>query len=307
MWQIYNLKGATGGLKFPAGVISPYNLITTTFKSLLDKFDGRLTVDTNTPILDVSFDAKAGNYPYTVKTSRGVVKAAKVIYCINGYTGHLLPRLRGKMYPRRGTMSVQSPGSGFPKMGDRQSWSFYFSPEHNKDVGDVETGRYYGFQNKETGDLWIGGDRDGIDGFISSDDTKVDYHAEKNIRKLIPKLFTSNWAKGDEKVKRVWSGIMCYTGDQLPFVGQLPSSLTGREGSTGEWIAGGWNTYGMTNGLICGDALGKMILGDSVSPWFPEAYLPTEERLTGDAFKIKTVVRDFFDRIGATELARAKL
>lgn len=306
--QIYNLNGAHGGLKFPAGVISPYNLVTSTFKALLDEFSGRLTIDTHTPILDVNFDAQErSGHPYTVKTSRGIVQAANVIYCMNGYTGHLLPRLRGKMYPRRGTMSVQSPGSSFPKMGEKQSWSFYFSPEHDKRVGDVETGRYYGFQNKDTGDLWIGGDRDSIDGFISSDDSKVDVHAEKNLRKIIPKLFSSNWVKGDDKVKRIWTGIMCYTGDQLPLVGQLSSSITGRAGSTGEWIAGGWNTYGMTNGLICGDALGKMILGDDVTPWFPEAYLPTEERLNREDFKIKTVVRNFFDRIGATDLARAKL
>ena len=209
------------------------------------------------------------------------------------------------MYPRRGTMSVQSPGPNFPKMSDKQSWSFYFTPAHDKTTNAVETGRYYGFQNGETGDLWIGGDKDSIDGFISADDTKIDKFADANLRKMVPRLFTKNWVAENPEVRGIWTGIMCYTGDQLPFVGKLPSTATGRSGS-GEWVAAGWNTYGMTNGLLTGIALGKMILGEDVSEWFPEAYLITEERLNGSKFKVQAVLEDYFKRIGAHDFAISK-
>jgi glycine/D-amino acid oxidase-like deaminating enzyme len=198
-------------------------------------------------------------------------------------------------------MSVQTPGPQFPD-NDKQSWSFYFNPEHDMRVGNVETGRYYGFQNTDTGDLWVGGDNDRIDGFISSDDSKIDTHAEKNIRAILPRLFSKNWVAEESDVRKVWTGVMCYTGDQLPFIGNLPGVATSRTGH-GEWIAGGWNTYGMTNGLLCGDALGKMILGEDVSSWFPDCYLVTEQRLKGERFDLDFVLKDYFTRIGAHEMA----
>jgi glycine/D-amino acid oxidase-like deaminating enzyme len=298
------MNGAYGGLRFRAGVIAPYRLVTGTFKSLLQKYPSRLSIDCNTPITSITHTSDKA-YPYVLSTPRGTVKAANVIHCTNGHTGHLVPGLRGKMYPRRGTMSVQSPGSSFPDNSAKQSWSFYFRPEHDAQVGDVETGRYYGFQSKETGHLWIGGDRDSIDGFISADDSQIDAHAEKNLRQILPKLFSKDWVKSSGDVQGIWTGIMCYTGDQLPFIGRLPASATQRQGS-GEWIAAGWNTYGMTNGLLCGDALGKIIVGQDVSEWFPEAYMITEERLKGKKFETEAVLKDYFKRIGATQYLDSK-
>ena len=122
---------------------------------------------------------------------------------------------------------------------------------------------------------------------------------------MVPRLFTKNWVAENPEVRGIWTGIMCYTGDQLPFVGKLPSTATGRSGS-GEWVAAGWNTYGMTNGLLTGIALGKMILGEDVSEWFPEAYLITEERLNGSKFKVQAVLEDYFKRIGAHDFAISK-
>jgi glycine/D-amino acid oxidase-like deaminating enzyme len=278
--------------------------VTGTFKALLEKYPTRLSIDSNTPVMSLSYTSD-DDYPYRLETPRGTVKAAHVVHCTNGHTGHLIPGLRGKMYPRRGTMSVQSPGPSFPDLSSKQSWSFYFTPEHDPVVGDVETGRYYGFQSRETGHLWIGGDRDSIDGFISADDSCIDVHAEKNLRGVLPKLFSKNWVKGAGEVQGIWTGIMCYTGDQLPFIGRLPASVTLRQG-TGEWIAGGWNTYGMTNGLLCGDALGKIILGEDVFSWFPESYMITEERLAGKKFETEAVLRDYFKRIGATQYIDAR-
>ncbi|KAH7024768.1 FAD dependent oxidoreductase-domain-containing protein [Microdochium trichocladiopsis] len=300
--SVYGLNGAYGGLRFPAGVISPYQLVTGTFSHLLKQHGGRLTIETNTPVTAVSWAPDAGEtaYPYIIQTPRGPVRAGQVVHCTNGYAGHLLPGLRGKMYPRRGTMSVQRPGPSFPRMSGKQSWSFYFTPEHDRVVGDVETGRYYGFQNGDSGDLWIGGDRDSIDSFISTDDSRIDHHADKNLRGVLPRLFGREWIQAAGDVRAIWTGVMCYTGDHMPFIGRLPSSATGRPGA-GEWIAGGWNTYGMTNGFICGDALGKIMLGEDVSEWFPDIYRITEQRLGGDKFKLEAVLRDYFERIGAHE------
>jgi glycine/D-amino acid oxidase-like deaminating enzyme len=57
---------------------------------------------------------------------------------------------------------------------------------------------------------------------------------------------------------------MAYTADSLPFVGRLPACVTGR-GGKGEWISARYNSYGMANGLGCGEAVAKMMLGVKVS------------------------------------------
>jgi glycine/D-amino acid oxidase-like deaminating enzyme len=273
----------------------------------LKDYPARLTIDTNTPVTAVSYlEGSNSKYPYLVDTPRGSVRAANVIYCTNGHTGHLVPGLRGKMYPRRGTMSVQAPGPSFPDMSKKQSWSFYYTPEHNMTNHEVETGRYYSFQHHETGDLWLGGDKDYIDGFISSDDTKIDSSSERNLPTMTPKLFNNKWIPKKAETRRIWSGIMCYTPDQVPLIGKLPACATGRVGQ-GEWIAGGWNTYGMTNGLICGDTLGKIVLGETLAEWFPKSYLITEARLAGGQFQLNAVAKEYFERIGAHEVARSML
>lgn len=202
------------------------------------------------------------------------------------------------MYPRRGTMSVQSPGSQFPDMGKKQSWSFYYTPAYDSKTGEVETGRYYAFQHKDSKDLWLGGNRDNLTGFITTDDSAIDECADRNLRRMLPVLFSKSWIKDDWKVRQVWSGIMCYTGDHVPFVGRVTESMTGRKGQ-GEWIAAGWNTYGMTNGLLCAYGLARMILGEDVSGWFPDPYVVTEERISGPRFSGNAVLKDFLDRMGA--------
>ncbi|THC92797.1 hypothetical protein EYZ11_007726 [Aspergillus tanneri] len=54
-------------------------------------------------------------------------------------------------------------------------------------------------------------------------------------------------------------------------LGKLPSSLTQRD-SDSEWIAAAFNGYGMANCLLSGEALARMMVGEDVSSWFPEAY-----------------------------------
>lgn len=206
------------------------------------------------------------------------------------------------MYPRRGTMSVQNPGKYFPDMSRKQSWSLYFTPKLDEATDSVETGRYYCFQNRDTGDLWIGGDRDSISGFISTDDTKIDPTAEENLRSMLPNLWQDKWIKSAGDVRGIWTGVMCYTGDRLPFIGRLPGAATGRRGS-GEWIAGGWNSYGMTNGLRSGSSLAKLVLGEEV-PYLPESYYISTERLSSPKLRVAEVVRDYFERIGAHKYAK---
>jgi hypothetical protein len=54
----------------------------------------------------------------------------------------------------------------------------------------------------------------------------------------------------------------------------------------------------MTNGLLSGSSLAKLVLGEEV-PYLPESYYITPERLSSKKLKVAEVVRDYFERIGA--------
>lgn len=219
-------------------------------------------------------------YPYLVETSRGNVKATKVVYCTNGHTGHLLPLLRGKMFPFRGTMTVQDCGPSFPKQGDKRAFSFYGSGNFDAGTGAFDLGLHYMQQNARTGDVFIGGETEDINGIVNSDDSQISSGSLATLKSILPTEFAPEVWKDSEgpKIKSSWSGIMGFTADGVPLVGHLPKIATGRN-EGGEWIAAGFNGYGMANCWLSGEAVAGMMRGEDVSEWLPECYLPTPERL----------------------------
>jgi hypothetical protein len=72
-------------------------------------------------------------------------------------------------------------------------------------------------------------------------------------------------------VDKVWSGIIGNTPDYLPLVCKLPASITGRGNvDGGEWIAAGYNGYGMVQCWSCCEAIARMALGEATPDWLPD-------------------------------------
>lgn len=177
-------------------------------------------------------------------------------------------------------MSAQDPGENFPDYADKISWTFLEEPSHNQKAGTVRLGWVYGLQNRSPGcEVWIGGEDRRPEEIISPDDSVISVQGREDLENVLPHYFNDTWVSQPPKIKGMWTGIVALTGDTLPLVGNLPASATGRKG-TGEWIAAGWNQYGMTNGLTGGAALAGMMFREKPPAWFPEQYLPTEERLS---------------------------
>nr|RBQ90138.1 hypothetical protein FVER53263_20621 [Fusarium verticillioides] len=115
---------------------------------------------------------------------------------------------------------------------------------------------------------------------LTADDTYVPEEARQALSTVLPKLFLNGWgSEAVSEIESIWSGIQGHTADGLPIVGRIPESLTGTIGDDGQWIAAGFNGYGMDKCWLTGEALVKMMLGEDVSGWFPRAFLVTEERL----------------------------
>lgn len=251
----------------------PYRLVTNTFKMLLANFDGRFALETNTPATSIEYDA-ASPAPYAVHTPRGTIRAKQVIHCTNGMAAHLLPNMVGKLFPFRGTMSVQAPGPAFPRIGDSVSWSHVAKGAYNAEADTLHTGLYYIQQNAKTGHLWIGGETKTLQDMLTSDDSVVDEPARSGLSTALPRIFKD---VEPVEVRNVWSGIMGFTADHKPMVGKVSAWASGRAGD-GEWMAAGFNGHGMDKAWLSGEAVAKMAMGEAEVAGFPKMYLVSEER-----------------------------
>ncbi len=266
-------------------------MITRLWAQLQEKYASRLSIETNTAVTEIAYDPSNTTHPYVLTTPRGVLRATKILHATNGYSGHLLPGLRGKIYPLRGTMSTQKPPSAFGKHGHAITWSRVGGGAFDPATNVIELGLYYSNQNPNSGDVFIGGEKTKLNEIFISDDSVVGVPCEENIITKLPKCYTKGWEDTSEhEVRNVWSGIMGFTGDRLPLIGKLPPSATNRGGDGGEWIAAGFNGYGMPLCWSSGEAVAKMILGQDVDDFLPESFVINEERLQQDSMSFATAI-----------------
>lgn len=188
-------------------------------------------------------------------------------------------------------MSVQTPASSFPRLGHQLSWAFQKPSSYVEGKETVESGLYYATQNAKTGDIFIGGENSNVREIITSDDGNISSVAKENIERVLPKVF-ANYEEGT--VKGVWSGILAFTADSLPLVGRLPNFITDPTSTTtqdsrssSQWIAAGFNGYGMPQCWGAGEAVAELILGGEgarreVFEWLPEIFEVTKERFNFD-------------------------
>ncbi|KAF4456138.1 FAD dependent oxidoreductase superfamily [Fusarium albosuccineum] len=254
----------------------PYRLLTAVLASLKRDFPGRFNLETNTPVKAIDHQQDMSRaYPYILHTSRGALVAKQVVHCTNGYSGHLIPNLVGKLYPLRGTMSTQKMGPSFPRVGDRMSWAHISKGTYNFETGHIHLGLYYAQQNAKTGVMFLGGESQKLSTLLTSDDSTVAKEAQETLCSAAPCIWKD---VASTEPLDVWSGIMGFTADGMPLVGKLPTSLSGRSGDA-EWIAAGFNGHGMDKCWLSGETIARMVLGEEAISGFPRAYLLSAQRV----------------------------
>ena len=284
-----------GAISYRAGALFPYRFVTSVFRSLLDESPSAISIETNTPVTSISIHSPA-THSYQVHTPRGIINARHIIHATNAYAGHLIPGLRGKMIGIRAHMSAQTAPQSFPQSDGKRSWSFVYG----KADYDYMTQRH-----GKSGDLMLGGGfcrsmAKGLDHIAVYDDSVAEPLTSCHLRGMIPTVW-GEYAEGGS-VKNIWSGIICYTADSLPYVGRLDYRLTGRKvsGSSqdgkdqpAEWISAGYHGEGMVYAWLCGVAVGRMVAGSEdedldeqlgmprgrVSEWLPKELLITYKRV----------------------------
>lgn len=258
-----------GAVSYAAGSISAYGFAVGVLRLALRR---GLNLQTGTPAVSLR-RCPDGSGRWEVDTPRGRVVAGRVVLATNGYSAYLWEAFRGAIVPLRGQVTAQRPGSGMPGGGLPTTYSFIY-----------ENGYEYMIPrppgSKHAGDIVIGGGlvkapREGLLEYGTTDDTTIDKDISAYLRDTTARRFGHNWGEDhpDGRVRREWTGIMGYSPDGFPFVGEMP-------GSGGLWVSCSFQGHGMALCWMCARAMVGMMRGDGdLDGWFPREFVISEERL----------------------------
>ncbi|CAK7213570.1 hypothetical protein SCUCBS95973_001842 [Sporothrix curviconia] len=305
-----------GVVRYTAGSVSAYRFTAGVLKQCLAR---GLNLQANTPVLSVAKAApgSGGTNRWAVKTDRGIVSARHVVLATNGYTAHLVPVLQGVVVPLRGQIAMHRAGSNMP------GTSIASSGAESLSSGGLSTTYSFiyeqGYEYMITrppgstcaGDVVIGGGlkyadptaAGGLCEYGSTDDTTLNPIVSTYLRETPLRYFGQSsstdpnsghgWGADhpDGRVRAEWTGIMGYTPDGYPLVGEMPPT-SNNERNNGLWLCCAFQGHGMVYAWPCGRALASMIQADeldnetarknvdtALQKWFPSCFRTTGARL----------------------------
>ena len=249
-----------------AAKLWPYKLVCWVLEGLLRDYSGlQFNLQTTTPVEHL----QRVNDTWVVHTPRGQVVANHVLLATNAYTSYLLPAMTGLITPVRGQVAaLDAPKHDVP-LGHSYVWL---------DGGDADD---YLIQRDDDKALILGGARSsapgGEEGVWQDDEVRPEIATV--LRKSLHDAVKLRAPKDKEEktlhASYEWTGIMGYSRDSTPWLGQVPAGLGGADGL---WISAGFTGHGMPVAARCGIAAARMIAGQVVGFDLPKAFAATEER-----------------------------
>ncbi|KKA26148.1 hypothetical protein TD95_003640 [Thielaviopsis punctulata] len=278
-----------GIVEYKAGRMSGYKLV----RGVLDKCVAQgLQIVTRCPVTELEQSSCGG---WMVTTPRGSVSASTVVLATNAYTANVHPAFHKVVIPVRGDVVAIRAGSRVEQAITNRSMSFVYSEndfEYMVVQPASEANVSQGAQPRQTFVLGGGlshGPAGVLPSFGTVDDGTVNPKTQEYLSNLLPKVFgEETWGKDalDGRVDVAWSGIMGYTMDEAPMVGEVP-------GHKGLWATVAFQGHGMALALKCAEALVKMIAGKEAElQWFPKAFRLTQKRLETQEFWDKFAEED---------------
>lgn len=171
-------------------------------------------------------------------------------------------------------MILQRPGSGLPKDGLKTTYSFIYNDGYEYMISRPQGTRF-------AGDIMIGGGSTmtkdkGIREFGTTDDTTIDPTIFDYLEDSAKIRFGSNWGEDspEGRVRNAWTGIMGYSSDGFPIVGQVP-------GQDNLYISASFQGLGM---VLCFDSAKALISimnqenEADLDQWFPKAFRTAFDR-----------------------------
>ncbi|KAJ7162305.1 FAD dependent oxidoreductase [Mycena filopes] len=254
---------ATAAYEFPAASLYPYKLAAHLLNLCIARHG--LNLQTHTPVRRVVPAAGGG---WSVETERGTVSTGKVVYATNAFTATLLPEFRGHIWPFRGQCAAVVPTKAYSGAG-------MLTHTYGLAHGD------YLIQRPQDGMIIFGGARPSVPVerlLGNTDDTDTYPEMTKALKDALPQYF-EGWGEEavGEGLVHAWSGIMGYTSEGIPYVGELHDKPDA-------FICAGHHGHGMARIMTCARGLASVIQGGTwASTGLPECFRPTRERLSAPA------------------------
>lgn len=250
-------------LTFTAGHLWPYKMVKGFLNYCIDR---GLNVQTYTTVEKIE---KQKDDTYIVRTNRGVVKAKKVVLATNAYTPTLVPELEDKIVPVKGTCS-------HIKVADKHEYAPYLSNTYGV-CRDYSNHEY--LINRPDGTIIVGGAKpyylaDKDSWYKNVDDSTLFKADVKGWYQTFMQKHFYTWKKFDTEVDYLWTGILGYSTDSLPWIGEMPNLAN-------QYIIGGFNGHGMPRIFLCAKAIAEMMLNNiSVQQTnIPKSFMLTQKRL----------------------------
>ncbi|KAG0688062.1 hypothetical protein C6P40_001460 [Pichia californica] len=268
-------------LTFTAGQLWPYKMVKGFLKYCIEK---GMNVQTYTTVTKVE---KQKDDTYIVTTNRGIIKTKKVVMATNAYTATLVPEFEDKIVPVKGTCS-------HIKVTDKHEHSPYLSNTYGI-CRDFSNHEY--LINRPDGTIIVGGAKpyylaDKDSWYKNVDDSTLFKGDVKGwYSKFMQKNFYT-WKNFETEVDYLWTGILGYSVDALPWIGEMP-------GSPNKYIVSGFHGHGMPRIFLSAKAIAEMMLNDIPVEMtgIPKPFMLNAERLA----KAKN---NILEETGYTKLSR---
>ncbi|KAL3472830.1 FAD dependent oxidoreductase [Aspergillus californicus] len=238
-----------GAVGFAAASLWPYKLVSWVYRLLAAK---GYRIQQNCAVTGVD----EGPDLAVISTTRGTIRALKAVHASNGYMGHLLPQLRPYISPVRGNVVRLRAAREEPAPPARTYWFRY-------DLQDFDY-----MIERPGGEIIIGRANKGRR--ATGDDRVTDIGPMAHLAGIVPNVLT--FVKGPAEVLGSWSGILGFAKDGLPLIGRV-------EGSSRQWVCGGYCGLGMIRAWRSAQLLAFLVCGQPVPGEFPTSIAMTPTRL----------------------------
>jgi glycine/D-amino acid oxidase-like deaminating enzyme len=207
----------------------------------------------------------------------------KILLATNGYTSHLLPAFSDLIVPVQGQVAALIPPQAlFPQktpLAGHNSYGVLGNTSPTNSYDDYLIQRPFANNGQGGGELVFGGGR-GLSrntGVGVSDDSYIDQSTKHYLRTALNDILTLESPRVELQPTHEWSGIMGYSRDSAPWVGNVPSSLGGNENL---FICAGYTGHGMPNASLSAKAAVMLLLGKELKDEeLPGEFKISEERL----------------------------
>ncbi|KAK4689720.1 hypothetical protein P7C73_g393, partial [Tremellales sp. Uapishka_1] len=293
--DLTGIKGARWGAHYPAGHLWPYKLATALIKRCIAK---GMNLQTYTPATSL----ESSGDRWLVGTSRGSITAQSVIIATNAYTSSILPEFKPLIIPVRGTACSITPAASHSAGSLPGPLQYSYGLRFG--TGEVD----YMIPRQGRGRVPGRGDQSyilgGAKGCFLSDpalwyDNKRDDEEMPGARAYFEGYIGNHfigWNGGEKgNVDHVWSGILGYSSDLLPYVGEVPDR-------PGVFICAGFTGHGMPRIPGCTAAISTLVVSrlaagqvtpeaqKSFEAILPKPYWITRERLQSKVNLIKVAM-----------------